>query len=167
MKFNSLFTPVEKTGLDYSNQFEDVYEELPPYAIDVETGEFLNKSSAPVVLKTGQINVYEKIQSYADDVDIYKILEKFALSGDTSLINRTVGSFGDFVNIPDNINDFSKLIDNNIKSLKKLDPKLANAVVSENIDKSDLEALIKEQVAAALIKAQNNNNNVEGGANNE
>ena len=38
--------------------------------------------------------------------DLYKILERFALTEDPSIINQRVGMFGDFTNLPDNINDF-------------------------------------------------------------
>lgn len=154
-RFNYMYGKgVERVGQDLSRELEDVFEEIPPYAVDVETGEFLNKTSQPVIKKTGQVNVKERIQSYADSVDIYKILEKFALSGDSSLINQRVGSFGDICDIPDNVNDFSKYVDGNIKELKKLDPSIASAIINDNISDSDLDKLVQEKVQAALIKAQ-------------
>lgn len=144
----------KKSSLDYSRTKEPIYKELPPYACDVETGEVLNNSSEVKIVQVGEIDIDEKIQSYHDDVDIYRILEKFALTGDSSLVNRRIGTFGDIVDIPDNVNDFAKYVDAQIDKLKEMDPKIASAVVRENISASELESIIQESVKSALIKAQ-------------
>lgn len=159
-KFYTAFTSRKKTTLDYSNPNVDIYESIPPYSVDVETGEILNKTAVPILRKTGTKNVDEMIQSYAEDCDIYKILEKFALTNDTSLINQKVGSFGDIVDIPDNINDFTSYVDKQMKDLKKIDPKLAQSVINENISSDDIQKMVQEQVQAALIKAQEDNKQV-------
>lgn len=147
MKFNSMFGPgVEKTGLDYSNTKEPIYTEIPPYTKD-ENGEWLNDSSFPKVIQTGYIDVQEKIQSYADDVDIYKILERFAYSGDTTLINRSHGVYTDVSNIPDNLHAFNEYVGSNLEALKNIDPDLAKAILSEDSTESDIEAAYNAAVA--------------------
>lgn len=162
--FNSMYSKVgvKKTGLDYSRETEDVFLEVGPYAVDPTSGKVLNKTSQPILIANGKVNVKEKIQSYADSVDIYKILEKFALSGctDTSLINNVTGSFGDFVNIPDNINDFNSLYNKSVKEMKALPKSIQQAVVNDSISTDNLNKLIQEQVAAAMIKAKENNKEV-------
>ncbi len=140
MKFNSMFGPgVDKTGLDYSNTKEPIYTEIPPYTKD-ENGEWLNESSFPKIVQTGYIDVQEKIQSYADDVDIYKILERFAYSGDTTLINRSHGIYTDVSNIPDNLHAFNEYVGSNLEALKNIDPDLAKAILSEDSTESDIAA---------------------------
>lgn len=140
MKFNSMYGPgVEKTGLDYSNTKEPIYTEIPPYTKD-EKGEWLNDTSFPKVIQTGYIDVQEKIQSYADDVDIYKILERFAYSGDTTLINRSHGVYTDVSNIPDNLHAFNEYVGTNLEALKDIDPDLAKAILSEDSTESDIVA---------------------------
>lgn len=147
MKFNSMFGPgVEKTGLDYSNTKEPIYTEIPPYTKD-ENGEWLNDSSFPKIVQTGYIDVQEKIQSYADDVDIYKILERFAYSGDTTLINRSHGIYTDVSDIPDNLHSFNEYVGSNLEALKNIDSDLAKAILSEDSTESDIEAAYNAAVA--------------------
>lgn len=156
----NMFIPRKKTVSKCSNPYVTIYKEVPPYAVDEQTGEFINKSSRPKIVEVGKKNIDEEIQSYADSVDIYKILEKFALSGctDNSLITRRVGEFADIVDIPDNINDFGQYVDKKIKDLKEMSPDIAKKVLNENISASDIEKMVQEQVQSALIKAQQVNN---------
>ena len=50
VRFNFMYGPgVQKTGQDLSRTKEDVFEELPPFAMDSE-GNFLNKSSQPKIV---------------------------------------------------------------------------------------------------------------------
>lgn len=149
-----MLTPVEKIGQDLSDPIVKIYQEVPPYAVDPETGEFINKSSRPKIVEVGQKNIDEEIQSYKDSVDTYKILEKFALTGDNSIINRRVGEFGDIVDIPDNINDFGQYVDSKIKELKQTNPELAKQIINDNVSAEDIQKMVQEQVQAALIKAQ-------------
>lgn len=142
-----------KTAIDCSNEYEDIYEEVPPFAIDAETGEILNKTSLPIFMKTGKVNVQEKIQSYAADCDIYKILERFAAAGcDPAMVNRRIGSFGDFIDIPDNVNDFDAYITQKIKETNSLDPALQQAVTNDKVSQEDLDALVQKYVQAEIIK---------------
>ena len=100
VRFNSMYGPgVQKTGQDLSRTKEDVFEELPPFAMDSE-GNFLNKSSNPKVLRVGEVDVQERIQSYANDVDIYHILERLTLSGDSLPQPLADGKVYDYSMIP-------------------------------------------------------------------
>lgn len=140
MEFRKPYDSIPKTGLDYSNIFVDVFEEIPPYSIDVKTGEFLNKTNVPVFKKVGVRNIQEDIQSYHDDCNIYKILERVALSGDESILRQRVGSFGDFVNLPDNINDFNEFCAGVVA--KSNDPEVVKIALNQALtDKQVLEAI--------------------------
>lgn len=131
-------------GQDLSDPFQDLIEEIPPFTKD-ENGKWLNDSSVPIYKKVGKINVQEQIQSYADDVDIYKILEKFALTGDESVINKNPGFYYDISNIPTNFNDFQHYLLNNSKNLdffsKDMKEKILNG---ENISQDLLDSEVKK-----------------------
>lgn len=55
------------------------------------------------IVETGKTNLYEYIQSFADSVDITKILEKCALINDYSLLNRMPTTFMDVSDMPSNL----------------------------------------------------------------
>lgn len=55
------------------------------------------------IVETGKSNLYEYIQSFADSVDITKILEKCALLDDYSILNRMPAQFMDVSNMPSNL----------------------------------------------------------------
>lgn len=48
---------------------------------------------------SGETNVQEFIDSFADQCDIHVIIAKF-LNGDNSVLNRSIGQFGDFRDCP-------------------------------------------------------------------
>lgn len=151
LNFGMFTVGVEKTGQDYSNPMEDVFEEVPPFAYDEETGEFLNKSSFPKLVKTGQVNVQERIQSFFEDVDIYSILAKFAMTGDESLLKRQVGFYGDLSTVPDNIHDFDAYVTGNLAALKKVSPELASVVLNEDSTDADIRAAV-DKYASSFTK---------------
>lgn len=49
----------------------------------------------------GTESLYDYIQSFADSVDIHVILKRFA-NGETDVLNRVQGFYGDFTNLPAN-----------------------------------------------------------------
>lgn len=139
-KFRSMWcNPFGIIQQDYSNPFEEVFEEIPPYALDPKTGKLLNETSQPILISKGKINVWEKIQSFRDEVDLYKILEKFAYSGDQSILNARACSYGDISNLPDNINDYAAFVDKHIDNLKAMNLELAKKVLDDNISSLDIE----------------------------
>ena len=160
MKFNSMYGPgVVKTGLDYSRTKEDIFTEIQPYAVDIQSGQFLNKSPFPILKKTGCIDVNEKIQSYASECDIYKILEKFALTGDSTFINQRVGNFGDFCNLPDNINDFNNLMNKYFDTLKAQDKDVAKMILNDKVTTEEIIKLIDSRIAEQMIAKKENDIN--------
>lgn len=71
------------------------------------------------LVKTGETNLYEKIQANLEQTLIYNILEKYE-NGDESVINVKKGTYGDFTNMPTTMAEAQQtLIDaeNTFKSL--------------------------------------------------
>ena len=164
-KFRSMWSnPFKIKEQDLSNEVEDVYQEIQPFAVDAKTGEFLNNSSIPKVVKIGQINVQEKIQSFANDVDLYHILEKFAYSEDKSLINQKECAYGDISEMPDNLNDYAQFVNKHIDNLTSLNPDLAKMVIDESSTPEQIEAKAKEIYQARIEAQAKANVKVDGGA---
>lgn len=145
-KFRSQwFNDLGVNGLDYSNQFEEVFEEIPPFTKD-DKGVWLNDSSVPKLVSKGKVNVQEKIQSFAEDVDIYKILEKFAMTGDTSYImQRTPQAYDvDISDIPTNYNDYQDYLKNNLDRLNDISPETRTKLLKgETLTSEDLDREVK------------------------
>ena len=152
--------PVPAVGQDLSREEEEIFEEVAPFAIDPATGEFLNKTSRPLIVSKGKVNIQERISSFGREVDLYSILEKFAYSGDTTLLNARDCSYGDISELPNNLNDFAKVVDMQYDKLKELNPELASMVVNENIKPGDIEAraleIMKERNEAVASKEGEN-----------
>lgn len=150
-QFGSMwYNPYGIKGQDLSNEFEEVFEEIPAYAIDPNTGEFLNNSSVPKVVSRGRINVHDKIQSFASDVDIYKILEKFAYSNDMAIINARECQYGDISDFPEDLNGFAQLVNKQFDKLNSINPELAKMVIDDNVDSSAIEAKANEILQSRL-----------------
>lgn len=149
--FNHMYGKgVARTPINATNRIVDIKTLVEPYAVDVKSGKVINKSNKYKLVKTGQFDIYEKIQSYKDDCDIYKILEKFAVANDPSLINQRIGSFGDFTNIPDNVNEFNSYVGKYMQQLKKMDKDVATKIINDNIPVELINQLIDTKVKAAL-----------------
>lgn len=154
-KFRSVWSnPFGMIKQDLSNEFEDTFQEIEPYAIDPKTGKFLNDSSVPKIVSTGKVNVKEKIQSFAKEVDLYSILEKFAYSGDSALLNARPCDYGDISDMPDNLNDFALRVNAQLDKLTSLNPDLAKMVIDDKYTAQDIENKANE-IAKARIDATN------------
>lgn len=152
IKYRDLSQGIEKPSFDYSNPMEDVFIEVPPYSVDLETGDLLNKTPYPILKKVGQRNVDDIIQSYAYDCDIYKILEKVAISGDYSLLNVRPGSYGDYLNLPDNLNDLNNYCNNLVAKNSNVDPGVIKAAINEALTGDELKAVISKLVENQINK---------------
>ena len=156
--FPSPYSPIKKYSEDLSNVYVDVYEEIPPYAVDISTGDLLNKTPDPIIKKVGVRNIQEYIDSFKDECDIYKILERVAISGDSSLLNRKVGLFGDFVNLPDNLNDMNQYVKKVFESNKDVSKEVLEAAINSSLSSSEINKLIEKHVQEAILAASQKNN---------
>ena len=165
-KFRSMWcNPYGIITQDLSNEFEDVYEELEPFAIDPKTGNFLNNSSVPKIVKTGKVNVHEKIQSFREDVDLYRILERFAYSEDNALLNARQCAYGDISNLPDDLNGFAQLVNMQLDKLTEMNPELAKLVIDDKATSEDIEKkandILKQRIEASKVEADKTNGGAE------
>ena len=124
-----------------------------------------------VIEETGEINVYEMIQSFKEVTDINNIIAKY-VSGDTDVINKKETVFMDLHGLPENyfdavnqINDakenFAKL-NINVKKLFHNNPDeyvaaLCNGSISDilfNSKKEDVneKEVVKEEVKESEVK---------------
>lgn len=148
-KFRNVFNyGDDPVSLDLTREIEPVFLEIEPFAVDKETGEILNKTSSPIIRKIGEENVYEKIQSYKDDVDIYNILKRFSETGDSSLLNKRVGAFMDIADLPDNIHDFNNMIKEAADKYKNLDDSIKENIFNDDKLNEIISAKVKEQLAS-------------------
>ena len=153
--FRTLFGGSKRTEQDCSNPMQKRWKEVPPYAVDIETGKFINKSSVAILVPDEDFNIDVYIQSFKEDTDIYTILEKFALTGctDTSLINKGVMSFGDISELPDNFNDMNEYFENANKKLDSMSKELAKSILDENKSVESIQKDLADQVEAAKKQA--------------
>lgn len=63
----------------------------------------INESGEEEFYVKGKTNIYEKIQAFADDVDLEKILIRCSETGDISILHQTEPFFMDMSEMPDNI----------------------------------------------------------------
>lgn len=143
--FRSMWcNPFGIIGQDLSRENEEIFEEVQPFAIDPYSKKLLNDSSQPKLISKGFINVHDKIQEYAKDCDIYSILERFAASGDASLLNARNAAYGDISVLPNNLNDFAQFVNTNFKTLDSLNPELAKMVIDDKVTPEEIEAKANE-----------------------
>lgn len=150
VQFRSMWNnPFGVVGQDLSDPFLDTFIEIPPFTRD-DKGNFINDTSVPKFKKTGKINVQEQIQSYADEVDIYKILEQFAATGDDSLLNRVNGFYSDISEVPTNFNDYQDYLIKNINNLDYVSKELKEKILTgESISSVDIDNEVR-----ALARSQ-------------
>lgn len=129
-KFKSQYNNcVPIVAQDLSNVYEQTYRELAPYERN-EKGEFLNDSPYPKLVPADKVNIQEKIDSFFEDVDLYHILSRVALTGDLSPLDKKSGFYGDISNIPNNYNDINDYYKNLSKEFNSLDDNIKDLVNS-------------------------------------
>ena len=82
------------TGNGYENKYRQHYDD---------------KGVRTLVLTEDKEPVYKKIQSFAEDTNIYKILSRY-FGGDVSVLDKNKGFYADIRDIPCNFNDFHNKI---------------------------------------------------------
>ena len=69
-------------------------ENIPTFSLKI------NKETGKKELKkTGETNIYKKIQAAKEDTLIYNIIKRFE-SGDIEVLNKTQGTYGNLLNMP-------------------------------------------------------------------
>lgn len=83
--------------------------------------EALDKNGKSYLKPVGKTNVYEKIQSSLEETKTYNILEKFAQTGDASILQRRECIFGDFTNVPKTPLEYQEMIMKAAAAFESLD----------------------------------------------
>lgn len=92
----------------------------------------LNEEGIPEVV--GSHDIYKEIQSYKDDVDIYKLIEKFDSGDLLALNNAGDGQYVDTTKIPTNVLEGHKLTAEAISNWSKL-PSGLRKLFDDDIEK--------------------------------
>ena len=71
--------------------------------------EFILKDGTIVLEKVGEENINDAIQACKDSTDIATIIAYYNQTGDESVLNRYVPSYGDFTELPKSLAEFLQL----------------------------------------------------------
>lgn len=86
----------------------------------------VNEDGTIDLIQTGVINIYDEIQSHADSCDINEIMKRFEL-GDTSVLERVNGFYGDFLDSPKTLAQVYQLMLDSRNEFDKLPTEVKNA----------------------------------------
>lgn len=91
--------------------FRTIYERIritsdPGSKIANDFGIRKDERGADELVITGKYSLYDEIQSYKDSCDLKKILERFRLTGDMSLLEQRKGFYGDVADFPKTYAEF-------------------------------------------------------------
>lgn len=98
MQFQSKYKFREEINSESGNNIAPVY--------SIATTE--NGSLALQV--TGEINLYQRIQSHSDSVDLKQIIARYEATGDSSFLSKRQGQYIDITDMPTNFADVMKTV---------------------------------------------------------
>lgn len=84
-----------------------------------EFQEIINDNGVKELKQVGMTNVYDRIQASHEDTKIYNILNRYE-NGDITVLNKAVGQFGDFTEMPTSLADAQNRVIKIEKEFKKL-----------------------------------------------
>lgn len=96
----------------------------------------VDENGVPTVIITGKTNIDDYIQSFKDDTDIYKILDRLSLSGAQPPV-VPVDQFADLSNVPSNIHEaykqveYAKVVFNSLSPDKRKEYPTFNDFISD------------------------------------
>ena len=109
MKFSNRYEVIEKEPTPAGSRLKDEYEM------------FKNEHGEKQLRKTGETDVYEIIQSFAEECSLEKIIER-ALNGDPRAL-REEGQFLDLTNMPTSVAQAQSMLAEVKDQFNRLDPK--------------------------------------------
>lgn len=81
----------------------------------------------PVLVEVGTIDLQEHIQSFAQEVDINRIVSR-AVNGDPSVLQRVQGVYADISGLPSNVHELQTFYKDAEEAFSKLDPALTHGM---------------------------------------
>lgn len=110
MNFKSAFSRGETTEMPLGSPIASTY----GYRIDKKTGK-------KILEKTGETNIYEKIQESLEGSKLINIIKKVTISGDMTPLNVKEGQFIDISELPTNMIELQNVIFKAKGEFNKLD----------------------------------------------
>lgn len=145
-----------KSEIEPGSNLRDLYQELPPFTIDKDSGKVVNPTSSIKLVKVGTEDIQEKINSYYDSSCLQSQLAHIAEgSSDPSALNSVQGKYLDISEVPTDVDDLIKYLDKvRIDSLaqKAADEAAAKKAADDAAaaQQSIFDAAVKKAVAEAL-----------------
>ena len=149
MNFKSNLAPRKRLAVDLSRKLIPQFIELPPYAKDPDTGEYLNESPYPKLKELDPKDIQKEIDSYAQDCDIYNIIRRSQQGLDVSYAFKEK-QYADISNIPDNKLD--QIAQAEQVSKVALSDDVKEALLS-NMTNEEILAILKKKVEADTAPA--------------
>ena len=135
------------------NPLVEQFKEIPPFTQDPVTGEILNDTSYPKLVKVEPMNIQEYIDSF-DDKDIYSMIKN--LLKDPLGISRaklTESMVGDTTIYPNNIHEADSIIKNGVAAKDSLDPRIVEAINDDAKLKSVIMEILQAKDASVIKEA--------------
>ena len=145
-----------KSEIEVGSNFRDVYQELPPFTVDKETGKVVNPTSQIKLVKVGTEDIQEKIDSYYDSSCLQVQLAHLAEgSGDPSVLNSVKGQYLDVSEVPTDVEDLITYLDKirqDTLAKKAADEAAAKKAADDAsaAQKASFDEAVKKAVAEAL-----------------
>ena len=125
------------------NPLVEQFKEIPPFTQDPVTGEILNDTPFPKLVKVESMNIQEYIDSF-DDKDIYSMIKN--LINDPLGVSRaklTESMVGDTTILPKNIHEAESIINKGVAAKDTLDPRIVEAINDDAKLKSVIMEILK------------------------
>lgn len=129
------------------NPLVEQFKEIPPFTQDPVTGEILNDTPFPKLVKVESMNIQEYIDSF-DDKDIYSMIKNLLTDPlGVSRAKLTESMVGDTTILPKNIHEAESIINKGVAAKDSLDPRIVEAIN----DDAKLKSIIMEIIKAKDI----------------
>ena len=149
-----------------SYERERIYQN-PGSPIEYDYGFKVDKKGEKFLVPIGEYNIQDKIDSYLDSCDLRKIIERFKVTGDESILNIRKGFYGDITDMPSNYMD--------VLNLKIQAEEMFNALSAEDklkfnndvdqflvaIGSDEFKSVVKEEVVENKVVESEVMNNAE------
>lgn len=143
MKFRTMYTAEMPEPYIGQKSIYKTYQEVPPYALDPETGEILNPTSRVKRIVSGEYDFQEYIQSFADSCSLSSLLAKVKSTKDMSLLNQVDAEFGDELpNDPAELRRLSEQVDTVTAALQKVEAEAKSKAMLNGLSDQDLDQLL-------------------------
>lgn len=151
MNFKSNTAPRKRIAVDLSRKLIPQFIEIPPYAKDPDTGEYLNESPYPKLKELDPKDIQKEIDSFAQDCDIYNIIRRSQQGLDVSYAFKDK-QYADISNIPDNKLD--QIAQAESISKVSISDDVKEALLS-NMTNDEILSILKKKVEADTAPAAN------------